>query len=114
MPMKERGRSLRPPRRRHQRGGSVLSLINSEEAAKRLARVILSDIELYNKRKIQAKADMKPELEEGYNLFRSRVAPELVPLFSEAVAARWPGAGAKPAPVMEPPRPAPPPARPSP
>jgi hypothetical protein len=72
-------------------------LIETEEAAKRLARVILSDIEIYNRQKVRAQADLKPQLEEGYALFRARVAPALVPLFSELVADRWPDAAAKPA-----------------
>mgnify|MGYP006209594707 CR=1 FL=1 len=47
-----------------------MALIETEEAAKRLARVILSDIELYNRKKIQAGADLSAELREGYTLFR--------------------------------------------
>jgi hypothetical protein len=65
-----------------------MGLIETEEAAKRLARVILSDIELYNRHKIQARQDLSPELDEGYAFFRKRVAPALVPLFSQIVADR--------------------------
>jgi hypothetical protein len=86
-----------------------LGLIEQEEAAKRLARVIVSDIELYNRDKIRSRANLEPELREGYTLFRSRVIPALVPIFSQVVADRL-GTGAKPA--VERPRPigaAPPP-----
>jgi hypothetical protein len=79
-------------------------LIEKEEAAKRLARVILSDIELYNAQKVRSRADLKPELDEGYALFRSRVAPELVPIFSKVVADRLGGdRKAAPAPKAAPP-----------
>ena len=79
-----------------------MTLIDTEEGARRLARVILSDIEIYNRAKIKARADLKPELEEGYALFRSRVAPALVPLFSQVVADRWPGELRKSAVAIEP------------
>lgn len=79
-----------------------MRLIEKEEAAKRLARVILSDIELYNAQKVRSRADLKPELDEGYALFRSRVAPELVPIFSEVVADRL-GGGPRKAVQKEPP-----------
>jgi hypothetical protein len=67
--------------------------------------VILSDIEIYNKQKIQARADLKPELDEGFALFRSRVAPALAPLFSQVVADRWPGSAARPAAAVKAPSP---------
>ena len=61
-----------------------MALIETEEAARRLARAIASDLSLYNEEKIvqgitndnlfEALAD---EIEEGRALFRSRVAPEL-------------------------------------
>jgi hypothetical protein len=63
-----------------------MGLIDKEEAARRLARVILSDIELYNTEKIKAGLDLRREINDGYRLFRSRVAPELVSLFAEQVA----------------------------
>jgi hypothetical protein len=65
-----------------------MGLIEKEEAARRLARVILSDIELYNTDKIRAGHDLRREINEGYRLFRSRVTPQLVPLFAEVVAAK--------------------------
>jgi hypothetical protein len=79
-----------------------MTLIETEEAAKRLARVILSDIELYNQPKIQARADLRRELAEGLSLFRSRVVPTLVPLFSQVASTRPWGHGV-PLVVMSPP-----------
>jgi hypothetical protein len=64
------------------------SLIESEEAAARLARVILSDIELYNQDRIRAHADLTPQLTEGLSLFRTRVIPGLVPLFAKLAGTR--------------------------
>jgi len=61
-----------------------MALIETEEAARRLARAIASDLSLYNEEKIvegvtgdnlfQVLAD---EIEEGRALFKSRVAPDL-------------------------------------
>jgi hypothetical protein len=63
-----------------------MTLIDTEEAAKRLARVILSDIRLYNREKIRAGSDLRSEIEEGYALFRKRVAPDLAPLYAAVLA----------------------------
>ncbi|MBI5971287.1 MAG: hypothetical protein HY884_09065 [Deltaproteobacteria bacterium] len=59
-----------------------MALINSPEAAYRLARTIISDIALYNKDKISngIKNDnifdlLEKELEEGLNLYKSRIDP---------------------------------------
>lgn len=59
-------------------------LIDSPDAAARLARTIVSDIALYNRDKILdgIKNDnifdlLEKELAEGLSLYRSRVAPEL-------------------------------------
>jgi hypothetical protein len=82
-----------------------MSVINTEEAARRLARVILSDIELYNGEKIRAGQDLRREINEGYKLFRSRVAPELVSIFAAAVSQKRFGAQFVPPP---PPAPRPP------
>jgi hypothetical protein len=71
-----------------------MGLIEKEEAARRLARVILSDIELYNVEKIRAGHDLRREISEGYRLFRSRVAPDLVSLFAEAVEQKGRGGNA--------------------
>lgn len=59
--------------------------ITDHEKAKRLARTILSDIALYNKSKIEKgiKNDnlfelLQEDLDKGLELYRSRVAPEIV------------------------------------
>lgn len=61
-----------------------MALINSPEAANRLARTIISDIALYNRDKIREgiKNDsifalLEKELKEGIDLYRNRVDPEL-------------------------------------
>lgn len=66
------------------RDSPVMALIETEEAARRLARAIASDLSLYNEEKIVEgiKNDrlfdvLSDEIEEGRALFKSRVAPEL-------------------------------------
>jgi len=61
-----------------------MPLIETEEAARRLARAIASDLSLYNEDKIVqgVKEDnlfvlLAEEIEEGRALFKSRVAPQL-------------------------------------
>jgi len=61
-----------------------MRVIETEEAARRLARAIASDLSLYNEDKILEglQADnlyevLDEEIEEGRELFRSRVVPEL-------------------------------------
>ncbi len=61
-----------------------MALIETEEAARRLARAIASDLSLYTEEKIvegitrdSLFAKLAEEIEEGRALFRSRVAPEL-------------------------------------
>ncbi|MCU0690997.1 MAG: hypothetical protein MUF54_06300 [Polyangiaceae bacterium] len=61
-----------------------MPLIETEEAARRLARAIASDLSLYNEEKITqgVKEDtlfdvLEEEIEEGRALFRSRVSPLL-------------------------------------
>lgn len=61
-----------------------MALIETEEAARRLARAIASDLSLYNEEKIVTGITddtlfnvLSEEIEEGRALFRSRVAPEL-------------------------------------
>lgn len=61
-----------------------MALIESEEAANRLARAIASDLSLYNDEKIVKGLEsdtffevMAEELEEGRELYKSRVHPEL-------------------------------------
>jgi len=65
-------------------GGSSMALIETEEAARRLARAIASDLSLYNEEKVVEGITndslyevMAEELEEGRALFQSRVTPEL-------------------------------------
>ncbi|HEY7725489.1 MAG TPA: hypothetical protein VH880_09150 [Anaeromyxobacteraceae bacterium] len=60
------------------------ALIETPEAAMRLARAICSDVSLYNEAKIVQGIEqdtffdlMRDELEEGRELYRSRVAPDL-------------------------------------
>ena len=61
-----------------------MTLINSPEAAARLARTIISDIALYNKEKVLSgiKNDnvfdlLEKELNEGLELYKSRVAADV-------------------------------------
>lgn len=61
-----------------------MALIETDEAARRLARAIASDLSLYNEEKITegVKNDnlfdaLSEEIEEGRALFKSRVTPEL-------------------------------------
>lgn len=61
-----------------------MALIETEEAARRLARAIASDLSLYNEDKIVQgiQSDnlfevLAEEIEEGRALFKSRVAPDL-------------------------------------
>ena len=61
-----------------------MRVIETEEAARRLARAIASDLSLYNEDKILEglQADnlyeiLAEEIEEGRALFRGRVMPEL-------------------------------------
>jgi hypothetical protein len=61
-----------------------MNLINTHEAAARLARAIVSDIALYNKEKVLVgiKKDilfdiLQEEIEEGEKFYHERVDPEL-------------------------------------
>ena len=61
-----------------------MRVIETEEAARRLARAIASDLSLYNEEKILEglQADnlyeiLAEEIEEGRELFRGRVLPDL-------------------------------------
>src|SRR5438105_8226439 len=65
-----------------------MALIDSEEGARRLARVIASDIVLYNRRKVDDGADLTAEVAEGFALFRTRVVPALIPVFETVLADR--------------------------
>jgi hypothetical protein len=64
---------------------AAMALIDTPEAANRLARAIASDINAYNSEKViqGVKNDdlferLAAELEEGESLYRSRVSPELL------------------------------------
>ena len=61
-----------------------MAVIETDEAARRLARAIASDISLYNEEKVVQGIEkdnlfevMAEELEEGRALFQSRVTPDL-------------------------------------
>ncbi len=61
-----------------------MALIETEDAARRLARAIASDLSIYNDEKVVEGIThdslyevMAEELEEGRALFKSRVTPEL-------------------------------------
>lgn len=61
-----------------------MPLIETEEAARRLARAIASDLSLYNEEKILQGVQqdnlfdvLAEEVEEGRALYKSRVSPEL-------------------------------------
>jgi len=61
-----------------------MALIETEEAARRLARAIASDLSLYNEEKIirgiesdSLFEELGEEIEEGRALYKSRVASEL-------------------------------------
>lgn len=61
-----------------------MNIISSRDAAARLARTIISDIALYNKEKVAEgiRKDnifelLDKELNEGLELYRSRISPDL-------------------------------------
>jgi len=63
-----------------------MPLIENEDAARRLARAIASDLSLYNAEKIEKGIandklfeEVAGDIEEGRALFNSRVSPELYP-----------------------------------
>jgi hypothetical protein len=63
-----------------------MALIETEEAARRLARAIASDLSLYNEEKIvngitndNLFETLSDEIEEGRALYKRRTAPELYP-----------------------------------
>jgi len=64
----------------------TMALIETEEAARRLARAIASDLSLYNEEKIVAGINndnlfdtLSEEIEEGRALYKRRVSPDLYP-----------------------------------
>ena len=71
-----------------------MALIETEEAARRLARAISSDLALYNEDKVAEGVQndnlfdvMADEVQEGRDLYQSRVAPALLPrnLYDRAI-----------------------------
>jgi hypothetical protein len=68
-----------------------MGTIDTEEAARRLARVILSDIDLYMRERPKAGESREAQIEEGRRLFAGRVTPELVPVFAMVLADRAAG-----------------------
>ena len=68
-----------------------MGAIETEAAARRLARVILSDIDLYIRERPKLGESREAQIEEGRRLFASRVAPELVPVFGLVLADRAAG-----------------------
>jgi hypothetical protein len=62
--------------------------INTEDAARRLARVILSDVELYNRERPKLGETLEAQIEQGRRLFASRVTPDLRPVFDLVLADR--------------------------
>ncbi|MCG5052175.1 MAG: hypothetical protein KA712_04375 [Myxococcales bacterium] len=59
----------------------MATLIDKEEAARRLARVIVSDIKLYNANAIARGEDLTPRILEGFTMFKGRVTAELHGVF---------------------------------
>ena len=76
--------------------------INNEEAARRLARVILSDIELYHRERPKPGETLEAQIEEGRRLFASRVTPDLLAVFGLVLSDRARGSVNSPA-AAEPP-----------
>jgi len=76
--------------------------INTEEAARRLARVILSDIELYHRERPKQGETLEAQIEEGRRLFASRVTPDLLAVFGLVLSDRARGSVNSPA-AAEPP-----------
>jgi len=68
-----------------------MGAIDTEDAARRLARVILSDIDLYSRERPKPGESREAQIEEGRRLFASRVIPELVPMFARVLADRAAG-----------------------
>ena len=68
-----------------------MAAIDTEHAARRLARVILSDIDLYIRERPKLGESREAQIEEGRRLFASRVTPALVPVFAMVLADRAAG-----------------------
>jgi hypothetical protein len=90
----------------------AVSVIDSDAAARRLARAIIADIELYNSHDTSESA-MSAAVAEGRSAFQRRVGPALRGVFEEALGQTRLSAfagdfGAMPHPPLQP-RPTPPP-----
>jgi len=70
----------------------VARKIDSEAAARRLARAILTDIRLCESEKVRAGEDLTDSVEEGRRLFRERVEARLYDRFEVAVSELLPEA----------------------
>jgi hypothetical protein len=68
-----------------------MATITTEDAARRLARVILSDIELYNRERPLEGESLDARLDEGRRLFATRVSPGMVYIFDAILADRGNG-----------------------
>jgi hypothetical protein len=73
------------------RSASSVGAINTEDAARRLARVILADIDLYHRERPKEGETLEGQIEAGRRLFASRVTPDLLPLFGLVLAERVAG-----------------------
>jgi hypothetical protein len=91
-----------------------LSLIEEEDKARRLAHAIMADITLYNSDRLahamDPERDLAEQLEEGRQLFQSRVAPGLHAVFEDGVR-KWASEARARATPGAPPPPSPPPRR---
>ena len=65
-----------------------MATITTEDAARRLARVILSDIELYNRERPREGESLDARIDEGRRLFATRVSPGMVSIFDAILADR--------------------------
>lgn len=63
----------------------MATLIDKEEAARRLARVIVSDIKLYNANAIARGEDLTPRILEGFTMFKGRVTAEFHGVFETVI-----------------------------
>jgi hypothetical protein len=80
----------------------IMGAIDTEDAARRLARVILSDIDLYIRERPRPGESREAQIEEGRRLFATRVTPALVPVFAMVLADRAAGRVNAPAVVPAP------------
>lgn len=62
-----------------------MARIGDEEAARRLARAIASDIALYHDARLRAGDPVDAEVAEGRVLFQARVEPQLFPVYEAQI-----------------------------